>query len=368
MSQTSSDSPDGLPPSRQDPPAARSQKDSSELDLWDFDDSTPASSNSERSSEAEAQQPPAIANSPAEIKIRPRSVDLSPREGGLPNRKNLPIRPKSSTQSPSRPIDLNRKTVDEIGELENEWAEVGEESAPSKPSHTTTSGIQIQPTENLQDHSENKKSEIPEESAEPSPETEEAPQEKDTPKAPSSAEKETSARKLLHFNKGEKIGLAAFTLILLTSLIVLFSLAKSRLPTESGEEEKISFPVKGQHVTIKSVTSFWREPIAGKDVARRETLLIPVAQIETQGNPAAIRVLFRNDKGEVIGDTSTRSTSQNSLEIAATAGFSETGKHAAYRTGETPSWKIEISEAASVDSPSQEFRPLLSVPISPDLH
>ena len=52
--------------------------------------------------------------------------------------------------------------------------------------------------------------------------------------------------------------------------------------------------------------------------------------------------------------------------LAATAGFEDIGMHAAYRTGQSKSWSVEVREAPSEDSPVQDFKKLFEMSISTD--
>jgi hypothetical protein len=52
------------------------------------------------------------------------------------------------------------------------------------------------------------------------------------------------------------------------------------------------------------------------------------------------------------------------LQVASTAGFDDVGMHAAYRTGQTQAWSIEVREASSVTAANEEFKKLIEIPIS----
>ena len=104
-----------------------------------------------------------------------------------------------------------------------------------------------------------------------------------------------------------------------------------------------------------------------QDTFRRGTELLPVLEISLAGGPAGIRVLFRNDERAVVGDAVTRTVrGSGTLKIPATAGFDDIGMHAAYRTGESKPWTIEVFEAASENAPSREFTKLFEMNISTD--
>jgi hypothetical protein len=178
-----------------------------------------------------------------------------------------------------------------------------------------------------------------------------------------------SIRNRLQLSKLEKIGLGLLVLALVTTSIFLIKSSFGHLSTRSERSERPSFPIKGPHIIIRSANSYWREPVStgpNQETVRRDTKLIPILTLEIEGGPSAIRAFFRDDQGELIGDGVTRATSPGTLEIPATAGLENLGAHAAYRTGETKPWKVEVFEAPTVDSSRQEFKKLLEIPISTD--
>lgn len=134
--------------------------------------------------------------------------------------------------------------------------------------------------------------------------------------------------------------------------------------------EEIDFPVAGNRLTITAAETYWREPKGGEnaDVVRRGTKLIPVLDISVEGKKsAAIRIFFRNDQGEVIGDSITRDISgKTTLSIPATAGFDDIGMHAAYRTSESPSWIVQVYESPNANASREQFKKVLETEISTD--
>lgn len=177
-----------------------------------------------------------------------------------------------------------------------------------------------------------------------------------------------SLRPHLNLTKVERIGLATLAGMLVIGAIVISIYTVNRLPTESVRVKANDFPIKGQLVTILSVESYWRAPIMeGKNMetVRRGTQLVPVVDISSRGGPAAIRVFFRNSDREVVGDAVNRSVqSGTTLQVAATAGFEDIGMHAAYRTGQSKPWTIEVYEAPAENSPGKEFKKLFEMNIS----
>ncbi len=170
----------------------------------------------------------------------------------------------------------------------------------------------------------------------------------------------------MNLTKVERIGLVALLAVLLVGGTTVFLNTISRLPTGSELVKENDFPLKGTHLTIVSAASHWRAP-GDSDTVRRGTQLVPVLTLQADGGPAAIRVFFRDSNGELIGDPVTRLVRAGSkLEIGATAGFDDVGMHAAYRTGQSKPWTIQVHEAPTENSPVAEFKKLFEMNISTD--
>jgi len=176
---------------------------------------------------------------------------------------------------------------------------------------------------------------------------------------------------LSSLSKTEKTGISVLLAILAlgaTLAIVHFS---TRVPTRSVLSENLDLPVEGKLVKVTAISTYWREPITtggNPDVVRRGTKLIPVVKMKIEAKSAAIRVLFRDQDGLVIGDPINRTFSGNTeLRIPATAGFDDIGMHAAYRTGESPPWIVQILEATESSDSIDNFKMLLETEISTDI-
>jgi hypothetical protein len=174
----------------------------------------------------------------------------------------------------------------------------------------------------------------------------------------------------LKLSKVERIGLWVLLGVLLIggSLVVLN--ISHRLPTDTGRAKPSDFPVKGRHTEILSAETFWRAPITEGENAetfRRGTQLLPVVKLTSAGAPAAVRVFFRDPDGVMMGDAVTRAIRPGTpLQMAATSGFDDVGMHAAYRTGQSKPWTIEVREAPAETSPNADFKKLFEIEVSTD--
>ncbi len=174
----------------------------------------------------------------------------------------------------------------------------------------------------------------------------------------------------LALSKVEWISLVALVAMLLIGGGLIYLATISRLPQGADLAKANDFPIQGKHVTIATAQSYWRAPVnsgAAADTFRPGTLLLPVARLTIHGGPAAVRVFFRTGDGTLIGDTVTRAVrTGETLEIAATGGFEEAGAYAAYRTGQSKPWVIEVHEAPSGNVAGLQFVKLFEMMISSD--
>jgi hypothetical protein len=188
-------------------------------------------------------------------------------------------------------------------------------------------------------------------------------------KAPANA-MPISLRPHLKLSMLERFGLLVLLVLLLAGSAAILVFFLNRLPTEAQRAKAYDFPIKGDLLTIQSATSYWRAPVmegASIDTFRRGTQLLPVLELTASGGPAAIRVLFRNENHAVVGDAVTRTfRGESPLKVPATAGFDDLGMHAAYRTGESKPWTIEVLEAPTENAPGTSFKKLFEITISTD--
>jgi hypothetical protein len=366
---------DGTPlPKRHRPSLGNLAQDTTEMDLWAFDDDL------ELDDVATPEPPPSAAsNIPAPRAAKPaKKPELS--EGGemvLPvakDRIRIDVnKPKfkgrsGSTSSQSKPEsefdDLDHwediPPQVEIGELPADDAPIKIEPGPV-PKILPVPELPATPEEAVP-------AEVPVEAAQ-----------RPAAAAPATSEDEfspvvrpgavpVSLRPHLGLTKLERIGLGSLLVLLLAALISFVAISLNRLPTESAKAQSNDFPIKGDHMVIVSAESYWRAPLMegpAPDTVRRGTALIPVLELKVGSANGAIRVLFRNEDKSVVGDAVTRSVQGSAtLKIPATAGFDDPGMHAAYRTGGTKPWTIEVFEAPSESTAGREFKKLFEMHIS----
>lgn len=359
-------------PARHRPTLGNLAKDTTEMDLWDFEDDL------ELPEDREAPRAEEISRSVAKDIPAPRerqgdkpreteerSVPKTPTGGEERIRMNVnKVRGTSRPAGPTTGQSMPESDFDELEHWEDarvsqeiEDLPVGTEPELFEPINLPKAMPNLKPMPVT-----------PEEVEKPAA----VPDETDDEFAPVIRENATpiSLRPHLGLSKIERIGMIALAALLVVGALTILVISMNRLPTEAEKTDVNDFPVKGSHLSITSATSYWRAPITDgpePDTFRRETQLLPVLEIGVSGGPAVLRILFRNDEREVIGDAVTRAVrSCGTLKIPATAGFDEIGMHAAYRTGGTKPWTIEVYEAPSSETAGKDFRKLFEMNISSD--
>jgi hypothetical protein len=166
----------------------------------------------------------------------------------------------------------------------------------------------------------------------------------------------------------ERICLLFLAAALLAAGFFVLRYSIGKLPTTTTRELNVSFPQRGELVRVNRAETFWRAPILvgpERDTVRRGTQLIPVIELDVSGNVGALRIFFRDGEGNFVGDSISRELSdEQTLRVAATAGFDDLGMFAAYRTQRGGLWTVEIFEGPSVRAPLQEFTKLFEIPVS----
>jgi len=155
-------------------------------------------------------------------------------------------------------------------------------------------------------------------------------------------------------------------------------LFRQHVQAQADPYNEPEFPAKGSLATIDTAETYWRSPIMdgpNADPTQREVILIPVIDV-TLGSCAAphgvIRVMFTNDKGEIVGDTITQafrdsrftSNDSSTASFSSTTGFTSYGEQEAYRAYLGKPWTIRVYEGPDATSPSSAFHLLFTTPIS----
>jgi hypothetical protein len=322
-------------------------KDTTEIDLWAFDDDL---------GEIEEQASPgrsssAIIPAPRETAPNKKSEPAKPSGQKTPDESSGKIRmninkPRLKSRSAGS-IPGQAKPESDFDDLEA-W-----EDGPSEPAieelpfaEEVPEAIQAEPVAVVEETTP---------AAEPA--TVEAPAAKTaladefSPAAPVDA-KPISLRPHLGLNGVERIGLIGLAVLLLGGSIWFLATTVFRLPKPAVRLEARDFPIKGEKIRVDSAACYWRKPISeGKDAdaCRLGTLLLPVIDLKTSGGSATVRVFFKDDEGNTIGDPIIRQVGEGTAKLAATAGIEDPGIFAAYRTGNSTRWTVQVFEVSSGD-------------------
>ncbi len=356
-------------------------KDTTEMDLWDFDDldspsSTPSLPDKRQAKpsaklvddDLEPTSPSPQTSRPEPSSPKPRQIRTSPVQRNLPGKGN----PRTPSAEPDpTPIQVSKKVEDDFDDLEH-WDDLPDTKPAAK--FVTKSSLK------LASPSKSKPApETPEESFANDLDEITSPSKANTssPAADSLLDEglnpalrsdltPVSLRPRLGLNKFERIGLITLAVMLVVGSVFFLTQSINRLPTEAERVRSQDFPVKGTRIQVDTAATFWREP-GESDVVRRGTALVPAAEISVSGGSGAIRIFFLNDRGERVGDPINREVSGTTkISFSATAGFEDLSMHAAYRTGETKPWSILVLEGESTNAPGEAFKKLFEMSISTD--
>ena len=214
--------------------------------------------------------------------------------------------------------------------------------------------------------------------AQPAPQEkkeEEAEKESFAPPAPRT---HAATWQISRFSRTETILSLAFLMLLIGGGFWGMQLFQQNVQTESDPYAEPKLPAAGRLATIQSAETYWRVPITDgpdADTTQREVILIPVIDL-TLGSGTSpqgvIRVMFYNERGEIVGDTITRPYRDNrftrndssTASFASTTGFTTFGEQEAYRAYLGKPWSIRVYEGPDETAPSSAFQLLFSTPIS----
>lgn len=313
-----------------------------EKDLWDLDEPLPSALSDKDDSGDEEPESDLDQSSLAPIKISPRSTRKD-----LVFKQSLPKKQASTDQGGANENETDDEFLSRISTpATTDPALVDQEESPVGEADS-------QDSTKTNEESASDDAIVQHEAGLPDEEVK-----SDTPEAP--------IQKIsLNLSKSEKLGLIGFAVLLLAGILFFFANSINKLPEEERFLTPGDLPIAGEKVSADEIKSYWREPdIAGGETVRHGTLLVPVVELGVSGG-GAVRVFFRDSDGATVGDGVTRTVNgKSTITITATAGFDDQGMFAAYRTGETKSWKIEVFEGSSIQAPGSEFKKLFEMPIS----
>ena len=184
---------------------------------------------------------------------------------------------------------------------------------------------------------------------------------------------------LFRLSKTELVSLSVLLLAILIGGGWAVKTFFAEIPTRESKVMVPDFPVHGERLSVKTADTFWRKPVRtgdNPDTARMAAQLIPVLDMELaeKDGQGALRFFFRDAEGQLVGDSVTRAFSGGNFtatkdkrnEIAATDGFDDEGKHAAYQTSQTEPWIVEVFEGPQATASFESFTLLFKTPISTD--
>ena len=178
--------------------------------------------------------------------------------------------------------------------------------------------------------------------------------------------KPISLRPHLGLSGFERIGLISLMVLLLGGSVWFLATTVFRLPKPAVRLQARDFPIQGEQFRVDSAQCYWRKPITEgehADVCRRGTLLLPVIEMASSDGNSTVRVFFKDDEGNTVGDPIIRKVGNGTGKIAGTAGIEDPGIFAAYRTGNHTRWTAVVFEIPSGDIAEGEGNKLFEMEI-----
>jgi hypothetical protein len=153
--------------------------------------------------------------------------------------------------------------------------------------------------------------------------------------------------------------------LLLAGLLVIggvfYFLLRSALPSDSGSQARLkpNLPIKGEKVTIEALDMDWKDE--GSDSLagglKASTLFPRVSMRFAPGGSGAVRIFFRNEREQLVGDSVDLEPGGGSAEhvVTCTAGLRSRLEYDVLRTQDAARWTLEIHEGPKVGAPLSEF-------------
>lgn len=392
MTPSPSSSGDSPLPKKHRPQLGELAQETTEKDLWDFeedlDDMDEPADGGASGDEPRAGQEPEIPRTRKtglpEARAKKRAVDAEEGSDHIRVNVNRP-KPKMRRGIPSPDQSQPEDVFDELDQWDEGIHRKGETVGPSETEppadepevSTATDGkAETEPPVAAEEPARDETTSDEAVTTEPGTRTEPA---AESPAEPTQEEldefnphapkegKPASLHPHLSLSKLERIGLISLAVVLVLSAGLAYWFSINRIPSGRETLSERDFPIRGERVTVKSVETYWREPVTEgpeADTVRRGTRLIPVIRFTSEAKPATLRIVFRDHDGEAVGDITNQDARSGEMEIAATAGFEELGMHAAYQTGSDEPWTVEVLEGKPGSARSEEFTRLFEIEIS----
>ncbi len=168
---------------------------------------------------------------------------------------------------------------------------------------------------------------------------------------------------------------AAFIAVL---LIIGFSIAIYNYSTKINwiphELAEVEYPIKGNHLSIKSVSSGWI-PVIDEEASEEETEYIPSAQITLSKDSAAgkMRCFYLDGNGKYVGDPITldcqvgQFSDSDTVTFTCSQGIGQSSDFFAYQSGFVKEWYLLILEGDSDSASINDYKELTRIKLRPHI-
>jgi len=175
----------------------------------------------------------------------------------------------------------------------------------------------------------------------------------------------------------ELAGTIACVLFILGFGIYFYNYYNDKFDVLTDDEWASNIPVEGEYANIKSVQTWWSEPVTK---AKLGVKLVPCLTItlDEEAKSGALRVIFFSYEEGLNGNKRAKgdpfplefrdgkfSNGKSSITIQGTDGFESRAEFYAYRSQMENRWTVSIKEGPSIGTRSADFQDLGHAPIDP---
>ena len=175
------------------------------------------------------------------------------------------------------------------------------------------------------------------------------------------------------YSRRDIIWLSSLGLAIIAVAIIALDLFFDNINTST--KSAVDFPVRGESLVISKIETYWRKVDREEDIGvQLDINFIPAAQITLKSSGVgSLRFFFENPKGDIVGDSVTRSfsggvfsdTGKDTASIHSTGGFADLGDYNDYLTEPVHFWSLVVKEGAGAQPEGKDFNEIVRIRVYP---
>ena len=175
------------------------------------------------------------------------------------------------------------------------------------------------------------------------------------------------------YSRRDLMWLSGLGLAIAAVIIIALRLFFININTSIADD--VQFPVRGENIIIKKIDTYWRKADPEKDLGvQLNAKFLPAAEITLKSSgDGSLRFFFENPKGELVGDTVTRTfsdglfedTGEKTTNLHGTGGFEDLGDYNEYLTEKIDFWHLLVMEGTGPDAAAPSYKQIIRMRLSP---